>query len=64
MSTKARRILREVKQHGLGFDLQPVPQSTGVLSPDRPNTGRFVPIVDGHYQIRRFANLRGSGRKN
>ncbi len=51
MATKTRRILREVKNHELGFELQPVPQATGVLSPDRPNTGRLVPIVDGHYQI-------------
>jgi hypothetical protein len=57
MSIRARRILRKLQHHELGFDARPLPETTGVLSPDRPNSGRFVPFVNGEYQLRRFADI-------
>lgn len=46
---KARRILREIQHHALGFDALPTPDAPGILTPDRPNVGRFVRFVDGAY---------------
>jgi hypothetical protein len=54
---KARRILRHLQNHQHGFELEPVPTEQGMLSPDRPNAGRFVRFVDGAYVQRRLSDL-------
>jgi hypothetical protein len=54
---KARRILRNIQNHELGFDPLPHPDAPGILNPDRPNVGRFVRFVDGAYDQRRNPHL-------